>query len=79
MTEKPVAAKNGEKFVEKRQFFIPRQHFVLIKLSRKRLEKMAKWYKNGDDIGAHILKSTGELLLINDTMNAKWRRKKNHD
>jgi hypothetical protein len=71
-----AVGKPEEKFVEKRQWMIPRQHFVLVKLSEKKLRKLAKWLKNRDNVAIHILGSSGELFLLNESIIDRRRKRK---
>lgn len=79
ITQSIVAAAPEEKefkFAEKTQWMIPRQRFILAKLSKKKLRKLAKWLKTEDDVAVHILGSSGELFLLNESMSYRRRKRK---
>jgi hypothetical protein len=79
MTAQSVAAPTpGEKFkfVEKRQWKIPRQSFILIKLSEKKSSKLAKWLKNSDTVYFNALPARHEIMLWNESMHERRRKRK---
>lgn len=80
MIAKHVAAAAPEeeefKFAERTKWFIPKQQFILAKLPKKKLRKLAKWLQNKDEIIVRIMPSSGELFLLNESMQDRRRKRK---
>jgi len=54
---------------------VPKQHYIKIKVSEKRLRKLAAWIQRGDIIDVNIHASKRDVYLENMTVHNKWARK----
>ncbi len=60
---------------------VPRQQYIKLKLSEKRIRKLATWLDRGDDVVVNIQQPKRDVYLENRTMRDKWTRdmiKKGH-
>jgi hypothetical protein len=62
------------KFVEKRQFHIPEETFILLKLSEKDWKKLYGWIKNKDNVVVSPVSQPPEVFLINESKLAENKK-----
>jgi Arc/MetJ-type ribon-helix-helix transcriptional regulator len=54
---------------------VPKQHLIRIKVSEKRIQKLAAWLKRRDVVRVNINISGRDVYLENETIHNKWVRK----
>jgi hypothetical protein len=63
------------KFVEKREFHIPQETFILLKLNKKDWKKLDSWVKNKDNVVVAPVSRPPEVFLLNETKLVESKRK----
>jgi len=64
-----MTSEDLERFVEKRQFSIDQECFILLsQVSRHNLDKLRKWLNKGDRIVLFPSYADNELALVNATI-----------